>query len=94
MQAVSNTDGADICQLVLRECNSVGMPSWESHAASELNGSAYLGRVSLYAFGTDQGPDTVGIAGRVRTNLARVLFTMFVWVYCLFRVCHISASHW
>ena len=89
LQIVHEGTGAETYSLVLREFASVGAPSWEARAleaSQEAEGGDQ--RFSTFLFGTDQGPDNVGMNGRVRTALAAVLYVMFVWVYCLFHAGH------
>ena len=89
LQVVYSGTGAECYNNVKQEMRSVGLPNWQEKA--EKAAVAPPGSVTGYFFGTDGGPDCVGMAGRVRMVFAFFPVMFWIWRFCLFhraqRIC-------
>ena len=71
LMTVDSGNGAETYALVLAECDSIGLPGWDQRAREwrEAPEAPPRRRISTYFFGTDAGPDNIGMCGRVLTAL-------------------------
>ena len=82
LQVVNDSSGHETYNLVKAELRSVGAPSWEECARRALE-AGEDNAPTVFLFGTDAGPDNIGMARRVKTALLRCDAVMFVWSFCL-----------
>ena len=86
LQTVLYGTGKETYALVKAELASVGIDDWE---AERRRADANL---CIFCFGTDAGPDNLGMAMRVRTATAPFALLAFLWTFCLFHQGHLISK--
>ena len=98
--------GAETYNLVRSELASIGADDWEARArniaeetdaiadkaGAEADQAVQAVQRVVYCFGSDAGPDNVGMLNRIRTYFQNVLHMMFVWNFCLFHRVHLISK--
>ena len=65
---------------------SVSAPTWEQRVNQSIH---FPGRVSMFLFGLDGGPDKIGSFSRVLSSMAAVPTVMATVVHCIFHIYHL-----
>eukprot|EP00959_Pyramimonas_sp_CCMP1952_P105177 2198725-Pyramimonas_sp.AAC.1 len=86
MQEVAHGTGAETYMNVKRELSSVGMRTWGSRARSDTNW------IRVYLFGTDRGPDNLGMGRHIAAHLQGVSQICFHMVSCFFHACQLCVA--
>ena len=90
LQTVHFGTGSETYLLVKNELRSVGISNWEERVQeAQRLADPIHGRVSVFCFGTDAGPDNIGMTMRVRRAVYLCLTVMFIWVFCMFHQGHL-----
>ena len=86
MQLVTLGTGEETYRIFGRQFQSVSAPSWEQRCNQAVH---FPGRLSVYCFGLDQGPDNIGCTSRVRHAVKRVNSVMTAISFCIFHIFHL-----
>ena len=91
MQAVEHGTGEELYRLVGQELQSVGIPTWDDRANASGTALPPKGQrlLRVFTFVTDQGPDNVGMARRIRFRLKDFPLLLFIIRYCFFHQYHL-----
>ncbi len=83
-------DGLECCYThCLQHFRSVGCATWLQAVAAGGVDSAGAQPLSLYLFGTDAGPENVGMLGRIGRDIAGKRWVMYEAVFCYLHQCHL-----
>lgn len=84
LQAIKCATGEETYELARKEFASLSFPSWE-----ERSSSAADGRLTMFWFGLDNGPDNVGMVKRIHSSIADAPHVMFAAVWCFHHQSHL-----
>ena len=86
LQRIQYGTGDEFYQIVQREMQSVGAPTWLERSKAWHNPGPLPAshRLSIYLFGLDKGPDNQGGCRRIKLDLVDVPHIAFHAQWCLF----------
>ena len=92
LQTIHVGTGLETYCLVTKTLAGLGIPNWEEKLSAPQVADNGERKITLFAFGTDAGPDNIGMCGRVRRALLLCELVMFIWKFRLFHQGHLASK--